>query len=55
MTNALGNTFMDGKTRAFDYPIPSKPKQVFEQKIGAQVNWFIHGMENAFITRIATS
>lgn len=32
------NTFMDGKTRAFDISDPFKPKQVFEQKIGAQVN-----------------
>lgn len=32
------NTFMDGKTRAFDISDPLKPKQVFEQKIGAQVN-----------------
>ncbi len=32
------NTFMDGKTRAFDIADPYKPKQVFEQKIGAQVN-----------------
>ncbi|MEC4747559.1 selenium-binding protein SBP56-related protein [Methylomicrobium sp. Wu6] len=32
------NTFMDGKTRAFDITDPHKPKQVYEQKIGAQVN-----------------
>lgn len=32
------NTFMDGSTRAFDISDPFKPKQVFEQKIGAQVN-----------------
>jgi len=32
------NTFMDGKTRAFDITDPFKPKQVFEQKIGSQVN-----------------
>ena len=32
------NTFMDGKTRAFDISDPFKPQQVFEQKIGAQVN-----------------
>ena len=32
------NTFMDGKTRAFDITDPFQPKQVFEQKIGAQVN-----------------
>jgi methanethiol oxidase len=32
------NTFMDGKTRAFDISDPFKPKQVFEQKIGSQVN-----------------
>ena len=32
------NTFMDGKTRAFDITDPFNPKQVFEQKIGAQVN-----------------
>jgi selenium-binding protein 1 len=32
------NTFMDGKTRLFDISDPHKPKQVYEQKIGAQVN-----------------
>ena len=32
------NTFMDGKTRAFDITDPFQPKQVFEQKIAAQVN-----------------
>jgi len=32
------NTFMDGKTRAFDISDPFKPHQVFEQQIGAQVN-----------------
>ncbi|MCK5477673.1 MAG: selenium-binding protein [Methylococcales bacterium] len=32
------NTFMDGKTRAFDISNPFKPTQIFEQKIGAQVN-----------------
>ncbi len=32
------NTFMDGKTRGFDISDPFHPKQVFEQKIGAQVN-----------------
>ena len=32
------NTFMDGKTRAFDISDAFNPKQVFEQKIGAQVN-----------------
>ncbi len=32
------NTFMDGKTRAFDISDPFHPKQVFEQKIGTQVN-----------------
>ncbi|WP_432648869.1 selenium-binding protein SBP56-related protein [Methylomarinum roseum] len=32
------NTFMDGKTRAFDISDPFNPKQVLEQKIGAQVN-----------------
>lgn len=32
------NTFMDGKTRAFDISDPFNPKQFFEQKIGAQVN-----------------
>jgi len=32
------NTFMDGKTRAFDISDPFHPKHVFEQKIGAQVN-----------------
>ena len=32
------NTFMDGKTRAFDISDPFNPKQVFEQKIGSQIN-----------------
>ncbi len=32
------NTFMDGTTRAFDISNPFKPKQVFSQKIGSQVN-----------------
>lgn len=32
------NTFMDGKTRAFDISDPFDPKQIYEQKIGAQVN-----------------
>lgn len=32
------NTFMDGKTRGFDISDPFHPKQVFAQKIGAQVN-----------------
>lgn len=32
------NTFMDGKTRAFDISDPFNPKQIFEQKIGEQVN-----------------
>ncbi len=32
------NTFMDGMTRAFDISDPFKPKQIFEQKIAAQVN-----------------
>jgi selenium-binding protein 1 len=32
------NTFMDGKTRAFDISDPFNPKQVFEQKIGEQIN-----------------
>jgi selenium-binding protein 1 len=32
------NTFMDGKTRLFDISDPFKPKQVYEKKIGAQVN-----------------
>ncbi len=32
------NTFMDGKTRAFDISDPFHPKQVFEQSIGKQVN-----------------
>ncbi len=32
------NTFMDGKTRAFDISDPFNPKQILEQKIGAQVN-----------------
>lgn len=32
------NTFMDGKTRGFDITDPHHPKQVYEKKIGAQVN-----------------
>ena len=32
------NTFMDGMTRGFDISDPFKPKQVYEKKIGAQVN-----------------
>lgn len=32
------NTFMDGKTRAFDISTPHHPKQVYEKKIGRQVN-----------------
>jgi selenium-binding protein 1 len=32
------NTFMDGMTRLFDISDPMKPKQIYEHKIGAQVN-----------------
>ena len=32
------NTFMDGKTRLFDTSDPNAPKQVYEKKIGEQVN-----------------
>ena len=32
------NTFMDGMTRVFNVSDPMKPKQIHEQKIGAQVN-----------------
>lgn len=32
------NTFMDGKTRLFDISDPMKPTQIYEKKIGAQVN-----------------
>jgi len=32
------NTFMDGKTRQFDISNPHAAKQVFEQKIGEQIN-----------------
>jgi selenium-binding protein 1 len=32
------DTFMDGKTRLFDISDPVKPRQVFEQKIGSQLN-----------------
>jgi selenium-binding protein 1 len=32
------NSFMDGKTRLFDISNPHKPVQVYEKKIGAQVN-----------------
>lgn len=32
------NTFMDGKTRAFDISDPFHPKQVYEKRIGSQLN-----------------
>ena len=32
------NTFIDGKTRAFDISNPEKPVQIYEKTIGAQVN-----------------
>lgn len=32
------NTFMDGKTRLFDISDPHSPKQVYEKKIGEQLN-----------------
>ncbi len=32
------NTFMDGKTRLFDISDAFHPKQIYEQKIGAQLN-----------------
>jgi selenium-binding protein 1 len=32
------DTFMDGTTRVFDVSDPHKPKQIYEKKIGAQVN-----------------
>jgi methanethiol oxidase len=32
------DTFMDGKTRAFDISDPFKPVQVYEKQIGAQLN-----------------
>ncbi len=32
------NTFMDGTTRGFDISDPFNPKQVFQKKIGSQVN-----------------
>ena len=32
------NTFMDGTTHAFDISDPHAPKQVFEQKLGTQLN-----------------
>lgn len=32
------NTFMDGKTRLFDISNPHAPTQIYEEKIGAQVN-----------------
>jgi selenium-binding protein 1 len=32
------NTFMDGLTRGFDISDPFNPKQVYEKKIGSQVN-----------------
>lgn len=32
------NTFMNGKTRAFDIKDPFKPKQIYDTVIGKQVN-----------------
>jgi len=32
------DTFMDGTTRAFDVSNPHKPKQIYEKRIGAQLN-----------------
>lgn len=32
------NTFMDGTTRAFDISDPFHPKQIYQKKIGAQLN-----------------
>jgi selenium-binding protein 1 len=32
------DTFMDGKTRVFDVSNPHKPKQIYEKRIGSQVN-----------------
>ncbi|MET4699144.1 selenium-binding protein 1 [Constrictibacter sp. MBR-5] len=32
------DTFMDGMTRVFDVSDPHKPKQIYEKKIGSQVN-----------------
>ncbi len=32
------NTFMDGTTRAFDISDPFHPKQIYEQRIGSQLN-----------------
>lgn len=32
------DTFMDGTTRVFDVSDPHKPKQIYEKKIGAQLN-----------------
>jgi selenium-binding protein 1 len=32
------DTFMDGKARVFDVSNPHKPKQIYEKKIGSQVN-----------------
>lgn len=34
----FANTFMDGMTRVFDVSDPHTPKQIYEKKIGAQVN-----------------
>jgi selenium-binding protein 1 len=34
----FANTFMDGMTRVFDVSDPHHPKQVYEKKIGEQVN-----------------
>ncbi|MGQ7791288.1 selenium-binding protein SBP56-related protein [Faunimonas sp. B44] len=34
----FANTFMDGMTRVFDVSDPHQPKQIYEKKIGEQVN-----------------
>jgi selenium-binding protein 1 len=34
----FANTFMDGMTRVFDVSDPHNPKQIYEKKIGEQVN-----------------
>lgn len=39
-------TFMDGKTRLFDFSDPFNPKQVYEKKIGKQVNMASSSWDN---------
>lgn len=41
------DTFMDGTTRAFDISDPFAPKQVYEKKIGSQVNMVSQSWDGA--------